>query len=440
MGAKVKVYESGMRLIVEEMKGYDSIGFNMYVNTGSVNEDDSNRGISHFIEHMLSKGTTNRSGFDIVNQLDSVGVGRNALTSPEKTKYFIKTTAEGLEECFDVYSDVFFNSVFDEESITKEKEVVKEEIAKGEDNAISKALDLNGYALYNGTNYEYPIAGTVSDVDGLTRDKILKYMKEYYTPENLTISVAGDVKLEQAEKLVTKFFESQFTTKNVPYSNITPNAKLSVIPSYNPQFKDNQQSTIIISFPALNKHDDKRIALLLLDTALSTGMSSILMQEIRRKLGLVYAIQSASAMFNCGGHEIVYMATRTENVKKAVKAVSKLTKKIAENGITKEQLEKAKKQVMLSQKMYYEDTLNISNYNLAQEVERGKLVDKYEVFETIKNTTLEEVNKIAKQIFSNDKIAIACVGQDDKTNLLDVFVKARKTKETEETEEVAVTA
>ncbi|MGD9900948.1 MAG: M16 family metallopeptidase [Spirochaetales bacterium] len=418
---KVKTYPSGMQLVVETMPNYESVSFNMFVNTGSMNEDDKNRGISHLIEHMNFKGTKKRSALDIVIRLDAIGAAVNAYTSKTETVYYTKSTAEGLNECVDILSDMYFNSVFDKKELAREKKVVVEEISMYNDNPQAVADELASSVFYKGTAMEHDVAGSKTSVRNITREQILDYKNRFYLPSNLILSFAGNVTFEEAENLAQNFFEANFKSKSKPILVKTPEVLTVPQTKYVKKFKDNEQAQIVISYPSLNIHDKDYYELTIFNVIWGRGMSSRLFQTIREKLGLVYSIFSEVEQSNLGGSINIYLGTTFKNSTLAVKTLGNSIREIAENGVTAEELRDAKTQVINTFKLNYEDTARTSLFNAKHLAVYGTLITKEEVIKKIEELTLARTNAVANKIYSSQNFVIASVGKDMKTDLLKVF-------------------
>lgn len=420
---KTKVFKSGLRLIVQNMPGYDSASFNMYVSVGSQDEDDTNRGISHFIEHMLFKGTKNRTALEIVTKLDAIGASVNAYTSQTETVYYTKSVRKVLPTCVDIISDMLFDSTFDQKEINREKKVVVEEISMYNDSPSSKVQQIAGEQFYKGTPLGYDVGGTKTSVRGLNRQKIDDYMAKHYVPEKILLSFAGNITFEEAEKLAYEYFEKRFKTKNEPYLVKTPDILTLPKTKYVKRFKDNEQSHVYISFPGVNLHDPRYHALAVFNTIWGSNMSSRLFQIIREKLGLVYFINSSPESSNWGGSVSIHLGTNSRNLVTAISALAKAIKTVVEEGVTLKELDDAKTNLINTHLLQYENTAFVSLYNAKSIAKQGFIRSKEETVDLINNVTKEDVNSIAGHIYGGDKFVIAQVGRDQKTDLLKHFKK-----------------
>lgn len=423
MKTEIKTYKNGVTLAVTQMQGYESVAFNIYVKTGSVNESEGFYGISHYIEHMLFKGTAKRSAYQIAKELDSLGANVNAYTDCEETTYFTKSTNENLEACVEILSDMFFNSTFDAKEMKREKKVVCEEIAMYNDDAYSKSELLVNSILYNGTNYAKDVAGTKQSVRALTKENIQKYMKKFYTPQNTIVSFTGNVTLKQAEKLMEKYFLSVYglTLKDEVKLNdfVMPKIMKTKIENQTIKlYKDNEQANICISYKALTQYDDKKHALNVLSNALGRGMSSKLFQRIREKLGLVYNISSACSYNVAQGDITIHFATSTKNAPLALKAIREEIDELIKSGLTKNEFLDAKNNMLSTLKLSFENTSGI-NVSVCKNIKTyGRAITKEELLEKVGAVTLEDVNGLFKEIFDTNNYCISYVGKNTRIDLL----------------------
>ena len=414
-----KIYKNGLKLVVQSMENFESVSFNMFVKTGSINEAEGYYGISHFIEHMLFKGTSSRSSLEISKELDSIGANVNAYTDKEETVYYTKSTAENLEKCVEILSDMLFNSVFDKKEMAREKKVVIEEIKMYDDDASSKAELLVNQAFYAGNAFSRDVAGTIQSVKNLTQQKIYAYMQKFYVPANITLSFAGNVDFETAQCFVEKYFLPYFIEKGEEVNN-----HLEIQNGINVQksYKDNAQSQVCISFSGVQRGSEDLYVAKIFDVSFGLGMSSILFQRIREKLGLVYNI-SSSTIANCAGGDLtIHFATTTKNVPLALSAIAEEIEKVKQNGISVEQFENARNNLISSIKLSFENTSFVSLFNAKNFAYLGKIITKQQYIENVKKVKQSELLPYLSKTFSNSKYAISYVGDNTRINLNKYFV------------------
>ncbi len=416
---KTKIYSNGLKLVVEEMPSFESCSIYVMVKTGSVNETEGYYGISHFIEHMLFKGTKKRNSFQITKDFASIGASVNAFTSNSKTAYYTKCVADQAENCAEILSDMFFNSVFDEKEMNAEKQVVCEEIAMYQDNPNAVCETNLNKIFYNGTEYSRDIGSTQENVKSITRDKILEYTKKNYTPKNCVISFAGNISFEKAQIIVEKYFLNNFTASD--FENLETLKMPNLLEHQISAFKDNKQAVLTISYPGLTGNHPNQYVIKLLNYAFGVGMSSRLFQKIREELGLVYSIYSDYVNNDAYGDFTIFLSTTNKNVPLALSKIKEEVEAVASKGITLEEFERAKIRCIASLKMSYENTSNVAATNATKFLKFDITRTKEETISNIEQVTLEEVNKMAKEIFLSKRFAVSYVGPQKEINLLEFY-------------------
>ncbi|MFA5450056.1 MAG: pitrilysin family protein, partial [Clostridia bacterium] len=280
---KIIKYPSGLRLVLHSLKNTRSMAIGLYVGTGSACETATNNGISHFIEHMLFKGTKNRSAFNIAEDMESIGAQINAFTSREMISFFTISTDEHTEKCFDVLSDMFFNATLTEENIQKEKGVILEEISMCEDDPTDLVMTLLSEAYFGNSGLGRSILGTPDTVNSLDANTLREYMAGLYTADNLVLAVAGNINFDAVNALVKKYFEQKL-------SKIKKKAIVCEPPDIRPRslskIKPIEQSNIAFAFPSYKYDDRISLSVALLSNVLGGGMSSRLFQKLREELSL----------------------------------------------------------------------------------------------------------------------------------------------------------
>lgn len=422
---QIKTYDSGLRVVVEEMKGFTSVSFNIYVGIGSIKEDETNKGISHLIEHMLFKGTQKRSAYDIADELKNIGAQSNAFTSREATVFYTRSVSDYVEPCVEILSDMFLNSKFDPKELRKEKNVVIEEIKMYQDDPDSVCSTLVDENFYKGSPYSSNIIGTKKSVLAITREQIIDYMSKNYVPENIVISFAGNIDFEKAISLVEKYFQpllqgNAIAENNHFIKNVYPEKSIAKV-----KYKDNAQSEVCITYPSVDRFSEFIYAAQLLNIVWgsSSNMSSRLFQTIREKMGLVYRISSSLCTCDYGGDMSIQFSTSTKNVPIALKAIRQEIDKLIKEGITEKELSSAKINIYTSSQLRLENTSHISLTNARKLIVFGEIQSMEEYIEKINNVTLEDIKKLIDYIYNNEHFVIACVGRDKNIKLLKEFSK-----------------
>ena len=304
---KYKQYENGLRLILNKMEGMLSVSCGILVKTGSMNEEKAENGISHFIEHVMFKGTKTRSAFEISDHIDRIGAQINAFTSKELTCYYTKSTKEHTEKSLEILSDIFFDSVFDEGELEKEKGVIIEEINMSEDAPEEVCLDLLAESFYGKSGLGQNILGSVKNVKSFKKQDVYNYMDKYYTADNVVISVAGNIDETEVEKYVQDLFSARFKKlKSAPQKTATRCGKTSLYKT-----KRIEQSHIGFAMQGISVMDKTVDAFSIANIVLGGGMSSRLFQRIREELGLAYSVYSYASQYKDDGVLEIYAGVNT---------------------------------------------------------------------------------------------------------------------------------
>ena len=336
-----KSFDNGLKLIVNKMQGFVSVSCGVLVKTGSINESEKENGISHFIEHVMFKGTKKRTAFEISDHIDRIGAQINAFTSKELTCYYTKSTGEHLENSLEMLSDIFFNSVFDKDVLEKEKGVVIEEINMSEDTPEELCLDLLAKSYYGNTGLGQTILGPEKNIKKFTRDDVKKYMDKYYTPDNVVISISGDVDVDKAVALVESYFAVNFKNKKcAPQKKIKPATCQALYKA-----KRIEQTHLGFATPGFSMNDERSDAFSIANVILGGGMSSRLFQKIREELGLAYSVYSYGSQYKDGGVLEIMAGVNTAQRDLAVEAIVSEVRKFKKDGITEQEFLRGKEQI-----------------------------------------------------------------------------------------------
>lgn len=404
-----KTFDNGLRLIVKQMPGLMSVTMGIIVHTGASIETDSEDGISHFIEHMMFKGTKKRSAFRISDEMDAIGAQMNAYTSKDITCYYAKSTTGHAGEAFEILSDLFLNSVFPEEEIVREKGVIIEEINMNDDTPDDLCLDLLSKAFYGERGYGRNILGPRENVNSFTKDDIKKYMARRYTPENIVISMAGNIEPEYAEELVVRYFSGMRTART---------EKIEVKVEYPAQSlfrkKDIEQIHIGFAFPSVKRYDPLFDATQILNSVLGGSMSSRLFQKVREELGLAYTVYSYLSPYEETGSLVVYSGVNADNYKKSVEAVFNCIEDIKRKNISKEEFMRGKEQLTASSVFAQESTSSQMLLYGKELIYSGRVYDFEERVKQISSVKLDDVMCATELNFNRDKLAVSVVGNVDK--------------------------
>ncbi|TYP77602.1 M16 family metallopeptidase [Paenibacillus methanolicus] len=399
---------NGLRVVVEYIPTCRSVSFGIWVKTGSRNETPENNGISHFIEHMLFKGTEKRSAKDIADLFDGIGGNVNAFTAKEYTCYFAKVLDQHLPLAVDALADMFFNSQFDDNELAKEKNVILEEIAMYEDTPDDKVHDEASRASYGDHPLAYSILGLEERLTAMTSDTLRNHLKSNYRIDNTVIAVAGNVEKEALIELLERHFGA-FANRGTD-SPITAPAFEG---TYLFHQKKTEQNHICMTFPGLSIADPQLYAMILLNNAVGGGMSSRLFQEIREKRGLAYSVYSYHTSYADSGLFTVYAGTAPKQTKDVLDLTIEMMQELSAKGLSDAELHRGKEQLKGSLILSLESTSSRMNRLGKNELMIGRHYTLDELLARIDAVSMDDIRDVTKWMLSVP-FAVAMVGSNDK--------------------------
>ncbi|MCL2610147.1 MAG: insulinase family protein [Defluviitaleaceae bacterium] len=402
---EIVTLKNGVRIVLENMPHLRSVCFGIWIKNGTRHEPNELNGISHFMEHMLFKGTKNRSAKQIADEIDSLGGQINAFTSREYTCFSTRTLDSHFKKGVDVLTDMFFNSLFEDQEIEKEKNVILEEINMYEDMPEDVVADLLFSEIYGKKNLGLPILGTKETIMKFNSNTFKKYFKERYTPSNIILSVAGGFDREEVLEILSPFEDFK------PEIDKSPIFEYEYNSSNINKFKDIEQVHIQVGFPSFSILDEDIFSLSALNAYLGGGMSSRLFQAIREDKGLCYSVYSYHQSFVDTGIFSIYVGNAPEHTEETFELMVKEVKRLKTDKISENELIKVKEQL----KANYVLSLESSNSRMSN-IGRGLLlIDKVrtpdEIIRKIDKVNLESFYRAYERVFDLDKMAIAKVGK-----------------------------
>ena len=389
--------DNGLRIVTEDIESVKSISVGIWVKTGSRHETEKQAGITHFLEHMLFKGTEKRSANDIALSMEAVGGYLNAFTSSEYTCYYARCVNTELERALDVLSDMVLNSTFPEEEIEKEKKVVIEEMKMYRDSPDDYLFEEFTSKIFEGHELGRPVIGTEETVSAFSRQDLYDYMKERYTPDNLLVSVAGNVEHEKVVKLVSRYFSDLGKTEKKELVQPLPEFNSNTLKLT----KVIEQTHYIYGRRGLEHDHDDKYLLLMANTILGGGMSSRLHQNVREKYGYCYSIQTFNQAYTDSGIWGVYVGTDKEYVEHVRELIVKELKKIQDEPIPHKELEEAKSQLKGKLLLSQENTSNRMTRLAKSELYFERFVTLDELEEKIEEVGAEDLQNFAKEFFDD---------------------------------------
>lgn len=399
--------KNGLRVMIESIPTCRSVSFGIWVKTGSRYEDLNNNGISHFIEHMLFKGTNRHSAKDIADRFDGIGGNVNAFTSKEYTCYYAKVLDQHLPIAVDILSDMFFDSQMADVELAKEKNVILEEISMYDDTPDDTVHDLASRAAYNDHPLAYSILGTAERLNAMGSNDLRKYMGERYRIDNTVISLAGNVGEEVLELLEHHF--GQFDVKG--------SDSVLEVPTFQSRAlfhrKKTEQNHLCLTFPGSSSKAPNLYAMILLNNTIGGGMSSRLFQEIREKRGLAYSVYSYHTSYADSGLFTVYAGTAPKQTKEVYDLTVELLNDIADKGLTEAELSRGKEQLKGNLILSLESTSSRMNRLGKNELMLGRHYTLDEMLERIDQVQMSDLDAIMKSMISQP-CAVALVGANEK--------------------------
>ncbi|NQU18291.1 MAG: insulinase family protein [Candidatus Saganbacteria bacterium] len=402
---KETVLDNGITIISEYIPKVRSAAVGLMVGTGSSSESENNLGVSHFIEHMCFKGTQRRSAFQIAKELDEIGGRINAFTGKDMTMFFAVVLDRHIDLAIDVLSDLYLNSSFDAKDVKMEQGVILEEISMYEDSPDELIHDLFAETVLLGHPAAWPTLGTHKTVKSLTREDLLGYRKKHYVPDNLIISVAGNIRHDAVVSLISNYFGKTKGKKHRPvhvHPKMEGQKKL--------KRKKIEQVHMCLGGKAVSQLDPDRYAFTILDNILGGSMSSRLFQEVREKRGLVYSIFSTVTPFRDFGIYYIYAGTSKENIKKVIDIVLSELSNIKKVGITKDELMRAKEHLKGTLVLGLEATSSRMSFIARSQFFYGKVITIDEIFKSIDKITHDDILRLANKYFLEKYLSLVVIG------------------------------
>lgn len=399
--------ENGIRVIGEPMPHYRSVSMGVWVDAGSVCENEAEAGASHFIEHMLFKGTERRTAAEIAAEMDAIGGNLNAFTAKECTCFYAKVLDEHLPRAADMLADLLRNSKFDEADIEREKGVVCEEILMTEDSPEDMAHETLCALLYENAPLAKPILGTQESVRSFTRETLMDYMGRHYMPNNIVISCAGHFEREALMDALNRYFAGGGMGERSPRKVST----LSGGHRFRAVEKDIEQVHLCLGFPGFALDEDGQYALFVLNNALGGSMSSRLFQSIREARGLAYSVYSYPSSYTETGYFALYAGTGEGTAEQVTALILEELEKLRKNGLTKEEFIRSKEQLKGSYMLGQESTSARSNAIGKMELLRGRVYSEEEIMQRIERITMDDVQAILPKVLDANAMCASAVGR-----------------------------
>jgi len=401
--------DNGLRIVYEDIPFVRSVSFGIWVKNGSRHEDADTNGISHFIEHMLFKGTTKRDAKAIADAMDEIGGQVNAYTSKEYTCYYTRTLDSHFDVALDILGDMFFNSKFDDGDIKKECNVILEEISMYEDTPEDVVHDLLQSAIYKNSPLGFSILGTEKSISSFNHNIFKDYMKRRYTPANTVISVAGNLSECNAVQKIKEVFDK------LESSDISEESPTNIYrPAFIKKEKDIEQVHLCVGFPGIASGTDDAYTMAIINTMLGGGMSSRLFQKIREERGLAYSVYSYHTGFMDTGLFAVYAALNPAQIADVMGLILEELRGICKSdGINQKQLNKTKEQLKSNYILSLESVASRMNSIGRNMLMHNRVVTADELIQKIDAVNLDGFYALCERIFKMDQMSLSVVGATD---------------------------
>ncbi len=402
---KKQTLQNGIRLITAPLKETQTASLLVLVKVGSRQETKSIYGISHFIEHMMFKGTLKRpTTLDLSKELDGIGAEYNAYTGKDVTGYYIKSDARHLSLAIDILSDMLLNSKLEVKELEKEKGVIIEEINMYEDNPMMFVEEILEETIFSGSQLGHQVIGTREIINSLDRVSLVNYRDTFYNGLNIVIALAGKFSDKHIKEI-----KSKFLIKRGKKSKIKDTILIQKHPKVNIKYKDTEQVHLALGFPSFSQHDKRNYALQLMSVILGGNMSSRLFINIRERNGLCYFIRSWNNLYEDIGATIIQAGLDKSRIDFAIKAIRSELEKIS-FGVSDEELRRAKEFIAGKLALDLEDSMSIAQYYGNLELINKPLISPKEKLKKIMAVKASEVKSVAQKIFDFNKANLAIIG------------------------------
>lgn len=429
----IKELSNGIRVVIEAVPNVRSVALGIYVDCGSAFENKENNGISHMIEHMMFKGTTNRSAKDLARETALLGDDMNAYTSKELTCYYARILDEHLPAMAEILGDMFTNSLFAEDDLEREKSVILDEIDMYEDSPEDLVQEQIQKLVWNNHPLGYIISGTKENVTRITRQELMDFWRQHYTAEHMVISVAGNVETEPVLELLEACFGSvrKGGTPSL-FADVGSVAEMKgaevktpapiYIPSKEYFNKDTEQVHLCLGFPGISHSDSANHVLAIVNNIIGGSSCSRLFQQIREDRGLCYSIYSYGSSYRSTGTYQIYAAMGEENVAAVYQGILSGLEELKKYGPMKDEIEQTISQIRSELLLSRENTHNRMNNNAKNLIYRGRIISVEETMQKLQEVSVPDIMEFMEQYMRKELLSITMAGDfEEHPELKDIF-------------------
>lgn len=399
------VLKNGIRIVTSKMPHVHSVSMGVWVNVGARDESSAESGLSHFIEHMIFKGTEKRTAFQIAKEFDAIGGHTNAFTSAENTCYYGKVMVTHLETMIDILSDIFINSVFYEKEVENERAVILQEIGMVEDSPDEYVHVLSGSNFWGENSLGQSILGTRENVTSFDANTIKGFFRRFYQPDHIVISAAGNLEHHRFVDLVGPVFESVRPGNGFP-ERIAPDGRCLV----NLHYRDLEQVHVCLGTKGISITDPRRYAYSLMNTILGGNMSSRLFQEVRERRGFAYSVYSFISSYVDTGMFGVYTGVNPKNAYESTTLILLEICKLKETRVDPNELRKAKEYTKGNLMLSSENNDNQMVRTAQNETHFGDYIPLQDVVDRIESVTEDDILDLAESLLQENRFALTLLG------------------------------
>ncbi len=415
-------FKNKAKLLLIPFKDTKAVTVLFLFGVGSRNESLEINGASHFIEHLMFKGTKKRpTTLDISRALDRVGAEFNAMTSKDYTGYYIKINYENIDLAVDILSDMLLNSKFDAKEINRERGVIVEEINMYHDNPLMFIESIFEEVVYEGNTLGWEIAGPEEVIKNITRQQLLDYKSSFYRADNVVIAVAGKID-GRVRRLIEQKFIDKLEHSKAPIKTFSPFVDTQLEPRLKLHFRDTKQVQLALGFPSFGYEDPRIYALHLLSIILGGNMSSRLFISVRERRGLAYFVRCYPNYYQDTGNLFIQSGLDTSRIDEALSVIIAELKKVKAKGVTAKELHDAKEFLRGKVILSLEDSSALAEYFAKQRLLTGRILTPEQKMKKYDEVTLSDIKKLAQNIFQKQKLNLAIIGpfKDEKRFLRDI--------------------
>jgi predicted Zn-dependent peptidase len=418
MDPVLSVLSNGMRVITCRMPSVESIAIGLWVGVGGRHEAEAHSGMSHFVEHLLFKGTRTRSASAISRAIEGRGGDFNAFTQEDATCYYVRMAARQGEAAFSILTDMYRNPRFAAADVVSEREVIRDEILMYRDQPAQAAEDRLGELLWSVHPLGRPLVGTPATLDAIKRADILKFKTESYVPSSTVLAIAGKVDPERWLRRAERAFAdlpARPVPASVPVDDSVPQLRVGLEP------RDCEQTHLAMGFRVFGRDDPRRHALKVLSVVLGENMSSRLFQVIREKHGLAYAIQSCTSHFSDTGSLVITAGVDADRVRRVLTLIFREVRKMADQPVGARELRRAQDYLTGQVRLGLESSGRQMNWAGDTVSAYGRFVSPEEVIASVEQVSSAQVQQVAREIFKADRTSLAVVGPGLKADQAAMF-------------------